>query len=371
MSRRILIVEDDLEIRKNLSTILEMNGYDVIGAGNGSLGLQLALQYLPDLIISDVMMPELDGFEMLNELRKHEETLGIPFLFLTARIEKKDIREGMNLGADDFITKPFDMDDLLDAVNARIQKSEARKEHYSKKMNDLRFNISRSLPHEVRTPLSVILGYSEILQRSWRSLSDDDINDMLLNVHSSAKRLHRVFEKYLYYANLELISSNETEKAKLQDKVTPSARVVVSDVCRRYSDEYSREADIRSTLADASIKMSEDYFNLLIEELIDNAMKYSEIGSEIQLNSTIKAGVYCLSITNYGRGMTPEQIAGIGAYVQYDRLIHEQQGLGLGLAISKKIVDLHRGLFKMESEIEYFTTVSIELPCIIEDEERD
>lgn len=362
MAQKILIIEDDLEIRKNLVTILEMNGFETMCASNGNIGLQLALSHLPDLIISDVMMPVLNGFELLTELRKHDETINTPFLFLTARTEKQDMREGMNLGADDFITKPFDVDDLVNAVISRLNKLKAKKEHYQKKFDELRFNLSRSLPHEIRTPLSVILGYSEILQRSWKSLSEEDTSDMLENIHSSAKRLHRVFEKYLFYAGLELIASNEKEIARLKEKITPSANAVISDVCHRYGDEYARNKDICVEVVDSGLMMSEDYFNLIVEEVLDNALKYSKKDSQIKVIAEPHGSKFVMSIMNYGRGMTQKQISEIGAYIQFDRLKHEQQGLGLGLAIVKKIVDLHGGEFSIDSEVEYFTTVAVELP---------
>jgi signal transduction histidine kinase len=369
MAQKILIIEDDLEIRKNLVTILEMNGFETICAGNGNIGLQLALSHLPDLIISDIMMPVLNGLEMLAELRKHEEAINIPFLFLTARTEKHDIREGMNLGADDFITKPFDVDDLVNAVITRLSKSAEKKEHYQKKFDELRFSLSRSLPHEIRTPLSVILGYSEILQRSWKNLSEEDTADMLSNIHASAKRLHRVFEKYLFYAGLEIIGSNENEIQKLKEKISPSAKVIITDVRHRYALESARDKDITETITDVGVAMSEDYLNLIVEELLDNALKYSKKGSQVTITAIPEGKFFVMSIMNFGRGMTPKQISEIGAYVQFDRMKHEQQGLGLGLAIVKKIVLLHGGEFSIESEVEYFTTVTVKIP--ISDEEYE
>lgn len=124
MEHTILVIEDDREMMGNLVGILELAHYKVITAANGKLGVTSALQFNPDLIICDVTMPELDGFGLLHLLRKERATSGIPLIFLSARVERTDVRKGMNLGADDYITKPFDSLELLNAVDMRLKRHE-------------------------------------------------------------------------------------------------------------------------------------------------------------------------------------------------------------------------------------------------------
>lgn len=121
---KILLIEDNLEIRENTAEILELAQYEVVTAENGKLGVALAIDALPDLIICDIMMPELDGYGVLHILNKNPDTAKIPFIFLTAKAERSDMRKGMNLGADDYLTKPFDDTELLDAVEIRLKKVE-------------------------------------------------------------------------------------------------------------------------------------------------------------------------------------------------------------------------------------------------------
>src|SRR5690349_6376579 len=130
MTKKILLIEDNAEVRENTSEILELAGYDVVSAPNGKVGVDLAQKEKPDLIICDIMMPELDGYGVLHILSKKDETAGIPFIFLTAKTEKTDIRKGMNLGADDYLTKPFDDTDLLNAIEARLRKSAMQQKLY-------------------------------------------------------------------------------------------------------------------------------------------------------------------------------------------------------------------------------------------------
>lgn len=128
--KNILLIEDNLEVRENTAEILELAGYQVVAAPNGKVGVELAQKNIPDLIVCDIMMPELDGYGVLHILSKKVETAAIPFIFLTAKTEKNDIRKGMNLGADDYLTKPFDDTDLLNAVETRLQKTSMLQKRY-------------------------------------------------------------------------------------------------------------------------------------------------------------------------------------------------------------------------------------------------
>lgn len=128
--KKVLVIEDNLEVRENLAEILELSGYEVYTAENGKVGVQQARTSQPDIILCDVMMPELDGFGVLRILDQNPQTADIPFVFLTAKAEKDDFRKGMNLGADDYITKPFDDVELLDALEMRLKKSERIKKSF-------------------------------------------------------------------------------------------------------------------------------------------------------------------------------------------------------------------------------------------------
>ena len=128
--KKILLIEDNPEVRENTNEILDLAGYTVITAANGKVGVELAQRENPDLIICDIMMPELDGYGVLHILSKKNETANIPFIFLTAKTEKTDIRKGMNLGADDYLTKPFDDTDLLNAIEARLRKAAIQQQLY-------------------------------------------------------------------------------------------------------------------------------------------------------------------------------------------------------------------------------------------------
>ena len=124
MSKKILIIEDDEIVRENTAELLELSNYQVQTAVNGKEGIKVATTEIPDLIVCDIMMPEADGYQVLKELSKNGRTSSIPFVFLSAKTDHKDIRKGMNLGADDYLTKPFEEEELITAIESRIAKTE-------------------------------------------------------------------------------------------------------------------------------------------------------------------------------------------------------------------------------------------------------
>lgn len=140
--KKILLIEDNDSMRENIAEILELAHYKVVTAPNGKLGVELAMNENPDLIVCDVMMPVLDGYGVLHLLSKDKSTAGIPFIFLTAKAERSEIRKGMEMGADDYVTKPFEDIELLNAIEIRLKKSDLVRKEFSKDLNGLSDFIS-------------------------------------------------------------------------------------------------------------------------------------------------------------------------------------------------------------------------------------
>ena len=137
MKKKVLIIEDNNDIRENVAEILQLAGYETFEAGNGKAGVEIATNQLPDIILCDIMMPELDGYGVLYLLNKNPDTAATPFIFLTAKAERIDLRKGMDMGADDYLTKPFDDMELLNAIETRLKKKEFQKDFYSKSLDHL------------------------------------------------------------------------------------------------------------------------------------------------------------------------------------------------------------------------------------------
>lgn len=143
--KKILLIEDNEDVRENTAEILELSNYKVIVAENGKIGVEKALESLPDLIICDIMMPVLDGYGVLHAVLKNETIKNTPFIFLTAKTERSDFRKGMELGADDYITKPFSGTELLNAVDSRLKKIDLLKQELSPGMEGLQYLMDTSI----------------------------------------------------------------------------------------------------------------------------------------------------------------------------------------------------------------------------------
>lgn len=360
---KILVIEDEEPVRANLLEMLDAEGFSVMGAENGRVGAQLARDYLPDLVICDIMMPELDGYGVLAELRQDPSTAAIPFVFLTAKAERADLRQGMELGADDYLVKPFTLDQVLRAVSARLAKQSQVSVYYQRKLEELRSNISASLPHEFLTPLTVILAASDILIQHSEKLEPGEVPVIAGRIRSSGERLQRLIKNFLLYTRLELAATDPDQAGALRGYTLCDARAAITDIARRVAQQAGRVADLSLELADVTSPMGKVNLTKIVEELLDNAFRYSQPGTPVAVRCTVnEVGIFILSVMDRGRGMTVDQITRVGAYVQFDREQHEQQGQGLGLTIAKRLAELHGGELTIESVPGRQTSVRVALP---------
>src|SRR5688500_11351016 len=215
--KKVLIIEDSCEVRGLISDMLSMNDFHVVEAENGLQGVQVAQQQLPDLILCDIHMPELDGFGALTRLRNTASTASIPFIFLTGATEKPRMRQGMELGADDYLTKPFTLQELLGAVRTRLEKKAVLAQQAERKLEELRGNISTALPHELLTPIAGILGFSSILLEDHALMSPKEVEESARNIHQAAVRLRRTIENFLLYSQIELVAADPLRVAAVRE----------------------------------------------------------------------------------------------------------------------------------------------------------
>jgi two-component system sensor histidine kinase/response regulator len=356
--RKVLIIDDLADNIYILNEILSANNFEVIAASNGKDGIQQAISENPDIIVCDIMMPEINGFQVLEELRNNPKTMLIPFIFLSARSELQDIRNGMKLGADDYITKPVNRKELINAINTRLDK----KDKYDKKLNELRLSISYALPHELKTPLVSILGFSQIIKNDVDLLKNNEVSEMAEIIYKSANNLNRIIQKMLFYVKLELLIHDKTQLQIFLSGTTEINKDLVYKINYDTTRSYNREKDLRLEITDSTISISEPNIKLILTELVDNALKFSTAGSEVKITGNKFGDRYTFHILNSGHGLTDEQIAYLGGYFQADRMLYEQPGLGLGIPIAKKITELHSGELKIESIPGKKTMVSVTVP---------
>ena len=356
----ILVIEDEELIRESIEDLLLAEGFEVITAENGEQGIQLAMQKQPHLIICDVMMPILNGYEVLEKIRQDKELSTVPFLFLTSLVDHRSNRKGMSMGADDYLEKPSTKEELLNAISVRLDKQKAIEKRVTEKMEALRSSITLSLPHEFQTPLSGIMGLSELMMMQNEEIEPSEMYEYAQCIHNSAKRLHRLIQNYLLYGKLLLLRSQGQQKF-ISDYPTDS-QIVIRSISERKAIECDRLDDLELDLVDIELNISSEDLIKITEELIDNALKFSSTGSKISLNSQVVDSQWILTIQDRGRGMSKEQIADIGAYMQFDRQLYEQQGMGLGLVIARTLVEFYGGTINVQSQEKLGTKMAIAIP---------
>jgi two-component system sensor histidine kinase/response regulator len=362
---KILVIEDETAVRENIIELLSEEGYQAIGATDGEEGVRLVWEELPDLIICDILMPKMDGYGVLARISRESRLANIPFIFLTARIGRDEMRTGMTMGADDYIPKPFTRNELLQAISTRLGRLQKLEAVAEKKLTDLRNNITYSLPHELMTPLSVVLGFSELLVDQVDRMDRAAIRNMAIDIRQSSKRILHLIQNYLLFAEIDILLSHpERSRPHYYDAQPLDAKALIHEIAENVAYTNGRPADLVIDAQEGLIEISESHFGKMIEEVLDNAFKFSLTGSMVTVEGHLAADsdYYQMRIVDRGRGMTAEQIRSIDGFIQFDRHLYEQQGLGLGLFLVKQLCRMYKGSFKVASIPGKETQIDILLP---------
>lgn len=364
--KKILVIDDAEFILESTATLLEFEGYTVITASDGEEGIAAAKEHKPDLILCDISMPNMDGYGVIQELRNESVTRTTPFIFLTAFTEKANMRQGMELGADDFLVKPYTRDELLSAIDSQWKKYSIIEETVQQKVDEVGKNVTYALPHEFRTVLNQIMGSARFLGSNPEEIEPAEIVELADDIKDSAKRLIKITENFLAYVRIESIWNNPVQRAALVNYTTDEPSAHLYDIVTNAAYDLDRNDDLvfGDMVDSVQLMMSTESYHKLIDELSSNALKFSDKGTPININTWLsddgKMLFHC--IEDQGRGMTKEQVSGIGALMQFERTIYEQQGVGLGLVIAKKLCELHEGSFLIESVLGEGTKVTLSLP---------
>jgi two-component system, sensor histidine kinase and response regulator len=360
--KKILIIDDEEWLREMIQLALRQRGYEVIEAQNGHDGIEKARAELPDLILCDVNMGKVDGYLTLAALRTEAPTAAIPFILMTGLADNAGMRHGMELGADDYLPKPFTTDVLYAAVEARLKKSQTVRDEAESKLRHLRDNISLMMPHEMRTPLNGIISNADLLATSAATIPAKDVSEIGQDILKSSQRLERLIENFLIYAQLELIAADPKNINALRIGRLEKPVAIIENAAGTLAAQAGRRSDLKIEASDIPVPMSGEYLSKIVNELVQNAFKFSEPGTPVQVQLAETFNGVEFSVTDQGRGFSTEQIRRIGAYMQFDRKLQEQQGLGLGLVIAKRLADLHGGSLAIEGRKGAGTTVMVRLP---------
>lgn len=369
---KILVIEDEQDIRETIAEMLEFLDYDVVTSNDGAQGVKLARLHHPDLILCDIIMPNLDGYGVLMQLSADPKTVNIPIIFLTAKSMHEDIRRGMVLGADDYLTKPFSAHDLQEAVAARLERFDRVVWQGQHDLKLLREYLNLTLPHELRTPLTIISGYLDILQNGFDEFETDEVTSMLEKIGESAHRMRGVVENFVAYSQARIIRRDPELMAKLHEfSQTSAVQVLIEKQALQEATLAGREIDLSLNLQEGDVFFYVEHLRKVLSCLLINAFKFSPKGMPVQVTSRIESDSYIIQVRDFGRGMSAEEIDQIGENRQFERKLYEQQGVGLGLALAHLLAVINDGSLNIESSLGKYTAVTIRLKLSKEEEEEE
>lgn len=331
-TKTVLIVDDDAHRSAIIALGLETHGYAALCAADALIGLEMAKAHMPDLILCDIDMPGKDGRRMLKEMRADPKLADRQFVLMTGRATLANQRTGMDLGADDFLLKPFDLSALIGCVEARIQRAEVsrRTGGGSEKSLD---NLNSALPREFFTPLAGILGLTELLQRELDRMSKEEIRDHLRELHDSGRRLQRRLSNYLVILGLDTKEGAGESAVLDEDAVVKALHGGASAAAER----NSRTADITLDITGACLRASPGDLSTLAGELVDNAMSFSERDTPVKVRVRPDSGQLRITVEDTGRGMTPKQLEQFDSAQGGGAKLYGEQSIGLGLALVQRL----------------------------------
>jgi two-component system sensor histidine kinase/response regulator len=361
---KILVIEDEPYLLDNILAVLALEDFQAIGAENGVLGVEMARKHLPDLIVCDIMMPQLDGYGVLLALRSEPATCMIPFIFLTAKADRKHIRYGMELGADDYVTKPFTHDEFLGAIYSRLERQRTVQKEYEDRLEALRYGLVFSLSPGLQAPLNAVIGHAGKLITEAETLAPFQVAGLATTMLRASHELHRQLENYLLYTQLEVMRIDPGQVIVMSWSQTENPGMIIAEAAQKEAADKGREADLVLETKDAAVRISRECLEKIAEELIDNAFKFSQPGTKVGVTAAPAAGTYVLDVRDAGPGIPPAQIERLRTPGQFERKLETLQKGGLGLVIAAHLLKAHGGRLRIENTSERGTHVFAELPLM-------
>lgn len=359
LSGYILIVDDNPNNLRLLITLLSEQGYETRPANNGARALNTVQKQKPDLILLDINMPEMDGYEVCRQLKAMPETADIPVLFISANDELHDKVKGFDVGGVDYISKPFEPQELFARVRTHLQLKQAQDQlkalnhqlqasnRFFQHLGQVKDEFLGMVSHDLKNPLSSILLFSRYMES--RTLSEDKAREMGRLITKAGKRMFRLIE--------DLLDLNKLEQGELTPELQRFDLLpLVQDVCAEYQEKaQAKGQSLNSTWETESAWIVADPLRVrqVLENLLSNALKFSPPQSEIAIRLQQEGQRVCLQVCDQGPGLSEADQAQL--FEKFMRLSAKPTGgehsSGLGLSISKKLVEAMSGTIGCTSQL--------------------
>jgi two-component system, sensor histidine kinase and response regulator len=360
----ILVVDDEILILEMVQEILNMDGFKTILAGSGEEALEILDKGTrPNLIISDINMRGMDGFAFYTEVQKRPQLNIIPFIFLSALYDQPHVWHGKELGADDYLMKPFTREELIATIKGKLKRTERIIASVDAEISEIKAKILQMLSHEFRTPLTTIIGFSSVLYDESANLSADELKTFMELIKKGGDRLQNLVEDFL-----ESVSYETGEMQKLYDSLKQNYQldtVIGETIASLEDDKKSKKIKFESHIPD-SLPLVFGYNSQvgnMIKRVLNNAYKFSFDEGKVILDVNIDEEYINITISDFGIGIPEDEISKIfDKFYQVKREKYEQQGSGLGLYIVKQIADVNLCKISCTSEVDKGSSFILSVP---------
>lgn len=346
---RVLLIDDSEELLKVLHAILVGRGFVVDAFHSAQEGLVSLAQRVPDIIVCDVMMPGMSGFEFQQEVQLHPDWCDIPFVFLTAMSGRDAVFSAKEHGCDDYLTKPFDPEELLAVVGGKLTLANHRKRMSVAKLDTYRRRIIHTLSHEFRTPLVSINTGTELLLDQFGRLEEQQMQHLLESIQRGGQRLERLVNDFMLLQQIDLGQAARSME-RFRRKLSPAYLLQTAVSAFKEGENLPRDFVPENIVL---VLDREDYPKIdvydvqvlnVLDRLLGNAVKFGGVTTKIIASVKVAYGRAGFVVRDHGPGMPPEAFAAVCApFSQIDREVNEQQGAGLGLTISRYLTNLNGG----------------------------
>jgi len=362
--RNVYIVDDIQENLQVIGNVLKNNGLNISIARNGIQALKGIKKKIPDLILLDISMPEMDGYEVCKALKRNGETANIPIIFLTARIQTEDIIQGFKVGGVDYITKPFNPDELLARVFTHLELKESKdiiEEQNSnlKELNATKDKFFRIIGHDLKSVFNQLLGFSSLLYDSNADCSQEEVKEISLMLNKSAKNAFKLLENLLDWARSQsgalTFNPEEVNLSKIIEESISFLREIVNNKSINLNVEEKKEI---------VLKADKNMISTILRNLISNAIKFTNEGGEITVKSKLLNNEVEVSVIDTGVGISEEDISRLFRLDVHHVTLgtDNETGTGLGLILCKEFIEKHNGKIWVESDLGKGSKFSFILP---------
>jgi len=353
----ILIVDD---VPKNIQIVAKFltdEGYSLFFAQSGEAALRQIKTRPFDLILLDIMMPVMDGFEVCSEIKKNEDTKDIPVIFLTAKSDEQSLSKGFSLGGVDYVTKPFNPNELLARVKNHIKLRQHEKELQNlNKTKDLLLSV---ISHDLKTPFYNIMSLGEMLLNNYEGCTDSVKKEILSNIVSSSRSSYNLLDNLLNWTRIQ------TGRIAFHPELINVGQVIREVLNFVKSQALAKEVGCREdTLEDISIYADVNMLQVIVRNLVSNAIKYTSRGGMVTIKSVKEGNDVKITVSDTGVGMNEDKLKKLLTFQLMESTpgTENEPGTGFGLFLIKEFIRMHKGRIEIESVLNKGSSFNVILP---------